>query len=89
MTSDTCKKLRFDFFIELHDKKIVIEFDGSQHFQPILKWEGEEGLKKTQEHNKIKNEFCKKNNIIIFRISYLEQHNIVQFLYDFFQEVSE
>jgi hypothetical protein len=75
--------------IELYDKKIVIEFDGRQHFQPILEWEGEEGLKKIQENDKIKNEFCKKNNIIMFRISYLEQNNIKQLLYDFFQEVSE
>ena len=62
----------FDFYV---DNKYIIEFDGEQHFSPrcfnnISKEDAEEQFKKTQEHDKFKNQWCKKNNIPLIRIPY-------------------
>lgn len=73
---------RFDFYI---DGKIV-EYDGSQHF--VTKnsgWDTLEHLEKTQKNDKIKNEYCFKNNIPIYRIPYWELDNI-NTVEDIFQE---
>ena len=63
------KNLRFDFYLPSFN--ILIEFDGLQHY------------KKTNyttlsmlEHDKIKNEWCLKNNIKLFRIPYSELSNL-------------
>jgi len=70
---DECKdknKLPFDFY--LPDYNMCIEYDGIQHFESIEYWGGEEKLKWTQNHDKIKKLFCKKNNIELIRIKYNE-----------------
>lgn len=67
---DNCKdlyKLPFDFYLPEHN--ICIEFDGIQHFKPIEYWGGVKTLKYIQKHDKIKNEYCLKNNIRLIRIS--------------------
>lgn len=78
-TFDFCKdknKLRFDFYINQYN--LCIEYDGIQHFIPrgfcsnILDDEIEEKFKYTQKHDKIKNEYCKNNNINLLRIRYDE-----------------
>ena len=63
------KLLHFDILI---NNNIVIEYDGEQHFIPIEKWGGEKNLKNIKERDLIKDNFCKENNIKIFRISYKE-----------------
>ena len=63
------KLLYFDVFIR---ESIAIEYDGEQHFIPIEKWGGVENLNKIKERDSIKNNFCKKNNIKLFRISYID-----------------
>lgn len=60
--------LPFDFY--LPDHKLCIEYDGKQHFQPIKRFGGEDNFILTQKHDKIKNEYCIKNNIHLLRISY-------------------
>jgi len=62
------KKYKFDFYIPKYN--ICIKFDGRQHFEPINFWGGEKGLKETQKRDKIKNDFCVKNNIKMIRIKY-------------------
>ena len=59
--------LRFDFGI-YDDNQIlyVIEFDGEQHFNQTNSFGG----KNLQENDKIKNEWCKANNIPLIRIPY-------------------
>ena len=64
---------RFDFFV---NNNYIIEFDGEQHYIPVEQWGGEEHLKYTQEHDIIKNEYCKKNNIPLIRIPYTELNKI-------------
>ena len=58
-------KARFDFFVE---DKYAIEFDGIQHFQETNFHHGT--LEERQEHDKIKNQWCKENNIPLIRIPY-------------------
>ena len=42
----------------------------------------EENLKVIQYHDKIKNDYCKKNNIPLIRIPYWEKNNLEEFLFD-------
>lgn len=80
---NNCKNRRalpFDFYLK--ELNICIEYDGIQHFKPVEYFGGENGLKITQQHDKIKNEYCSKNNIHLIRISYLdnisEKLNIIE-----------
>lgn len=74
---DTKQLARFDFYV---NNKYLIEFDGSQHFLPMqynnCGWNTEENFKKTQEHDKIKNQWCKDNNIPLIRIPYTHYDKI-------------
>ena len=65
--------LRFDFAIFDDDIKTpirLIEFDGPQHFVPVTHFGGEAALTRTQENDKIKNEYAFKHNIPLVRIPY-------------------
>lgn len=53
-------KLLFDFYV---DNKYLIEFDGSQHFDPTSEWY-------RPEYDKYKDQWCKDNNIPLIRIPY-------------------
>ena len=57
---------RFDFKINTSNNYYLIEYDGEQHFQNT----GYGILKETQERDKIKNKWCKENNIPLIRIPY-------------------
>jgi len=61
---------RFDFYLE--DLNTVIEYDGRQHYESDSYFGGLEGFLKTQERDKIKTEYCIKNDIRIIRIGYFE-----------------
>lgn len=71
-TFDTCRfpdtnfLARFDFYI---DNSFIIEYDGIQHFIDNDKWKNLEYIKK---HDKYKNDWCKNNNIPLYRINYKE-----------------
>jgi very-short-patch-repair endonuclease len=60
-----CRKLPFDFYLPKNN--VCIEYDGAQHYIPV--W-GEDDLKKVQNNDKIKNQYCKKNGIKLIRIPY-------------------
>lgn len=82
-TSD--KKLRFDFAIFKNDiLNCLIEFDGSQHYKSVEFFGGQEEFEKRQIRDNLKNEYCKNNNIILYRIKYND--NIVQKLSQILQE---
>lgn len=68
------RSLPFDFYIR--DYNLCIEFDGIQHFEIIERFGGEEKLKLTQKLDRIKNKFCKYNNINLLRIPYYELDEI-------------
>lgn len=67
---DTGYLARFDFYV---NNKYLIEFDGRQHFiQGNGNFDNEEKFKRTQEHDKIKNDYCKKHNIPLIRIPFTD-----------------
>lgn len=85
-TFDDCRDiglLPFDFY--LTNDNVIIEFDGQHHFTPI-NFNGisdEEALKNfnsTQKHDRMKNDYCKKNNIELIRIPYWDYKNIEEIL---------
>lgn len=66
---------RFDFY--LPDYNCLIEYDGRQHYiQGKGNYDNEEKFIKTQEHDKIKNDYALNNNIILIRIPYTHYDNI-------------
>ena len=72
---DTNYLARFDFY--LPDYNTIIEYDGRQHFiQGNGVFDNEKKFVKTQEHDNIKNEYCKQNNIILIRIPYTHFNDI-------------
>lgn len=81
---------RFDFYIP--EKNYIIEYDGQQHFQPVnfgnlSENEVKMAFQKIQEHDKIKNQYCKENNIPLIRIPYTNYDKIC--LKDLLLETSE
>lgn len=70
---DDCKyvrKLLFDFY--LPEYKLLIEYDGEQHFQPQNCWGGEKEFQIIKKRDEIKNRFCTENQIDLLRIKYNE-----------------
>ena len=64
----------FDFY--LLDYNLIIEYDGIEHFEPVNfgseTMTPKEAFEYVQRHDKIKNEYCERNNIGIIRIGYKE-----------------
>lgn len=63
------KQYSFDFYV---NNEYIIEYDGKQHFQPNSWSSHPEELKKIQQRDKNKNEYCFKNKIPIIRIPYTQ-----------------
>ena len=63
---------RFDFAIFENDiLQYLIEFDGSQHYvETSGSWKNKRTLEDIQRIDEIKNDYCRKNNIKLKRISY-------------------
>jgi predicted Zn-ribbon and HTH transcriptional regulator len=81
---DDCKNisfLRFDFLIKQMDEFFLIEYDGIQHFEPVdfggrgIEW-AEEQFKETKIKDQIKNQYCKDNNIRLYRIPHWKHAEI-------------
>ena len=75
------RPLRFDFY--LPKKNICIEYDGRFHFEMKEDFYGdkaEQVLLENQQRDKIKDEYCFKNNIKLIRIPYWEFENIEEIL---------
>ena len=71
---DTQRQARFDFYV---NNSYIIEYDGIQHFiQGSGKYDNPQKFRITQNHDKIKNQYCFDNNIPIIRIPYTELENI-------------
>lgn len=62
--------LRADIYIE--ELKLVIEYQGKQHFHPIAFMGGEEELRKTKERDQEKRELCSFYNLGIIYFTYKE-----------------
>lgn len=66
--------LRFDFKVFGENGNFLIEYDGKQHFE--IAFGDKELFKRTQAHDKLKNEYAAKNNIPLYRIKYTEYDSI-------------
>lgn len=69
---------RFDFAIldNKNNLQYLIEYDGIQHFSEKKQFGDSENFVKIQERDKIKNEYCKRNNIPLIRIPYTHLNKI-------------
>lgn len=73
-------KLRFDFYLPM--KNICIEFDGKHHFKEVDFYKMKTDFKDIQKKDRIKNEYCKKHNIKLYRIPYTKLNHIEEILQD-------
>ncbi|QXN70109.1 hypothetical protein INTERNEXUS_68 [Bacillus phage vB_BspM_Internexus] len=77
----TGRRLRFDFYFEDEDgTKILVEYDGKQHFKPSDFFGGEEGLEDIQFRDNLKNEYCKRKGYKLFRFNYTQLSNLEEYL---------
>lgn len=72
------KTLPFDFYLPKYN--CCIEYDGQQHFKPNGFSSGYEYFVKTVEHDRMKDQYCKDNNILLIRIRYDENAEIENIL---------
>lgn len=74
--------LRFDFAILNNngDLLYLIEYDGKQHFEPVEVMGGIEKFIETQAHDRLKNNYCKENDIKLIRIPYWDFNKIEEIL---------
>ena len=86
--------LRFDFAIFNSKGELVklVEYDGLQHFKPVNfgGMSDERALeehKLTKKRDKIKNTYCKKNNISLLRIKYTEFSNLEEIITNLLKEL--
>lgn len=71
-----CRQLPFDFYLPSFNT--CIEYDGRQHTQPAY---GEEQLEIQKKIDKIKDDYCLKNNINLVRVPFtLKKDNVEIFL---------
>lgn len=85
---DNCvnkKKLPFDFYLD--DYNVCIEYDGIQHEQKVQKFGGYDNFIYTQKNDKIKTDFCNKNDIPLLRIKYKDIKKINELIYAFLQQI--
>ena len=71
-----------DFY--LPEYNAFIEFDGQQHYKAVDLFGGEEGLRKTQERDALKNAYAYEHGIKMIRIPYCYLNHIKEFLDPFF-----
>ncbi len=79
------KTLSFDFY--LPERNICVEYDGIQHYKPILNFGGEKAFIKNKERDEIKTKYCQDNQIKLLRISYKDFDKIEEILCDFLKEI--
>lgn len=73
------KMARFDFY--LPNENTIIEYDGRQHFiQGSGYFDNEDKIKITQQHDEIKNQYCKEHQIKLIRIPYID-YNLLNIEY--------
>lgn len=80
-TFEKCRnkiKLRFDFYLPYYN--LCIEFNGRIHYEIVEKWGGEERFNNQIKNDKIKRDFCTKNNITLIEIPYWDIDKIEQII---------
>ena len=85
LVSNSGRPLRFDFavFDDNNELEFLIEYQGIQHYQPKSKFGGVSGLRRQQYNDMQKREYCKKHNIILIAIPYIDEYKVD---YDYIME---
>jgi hypothetical protein len=83
--------LRWDFIVEVEDDRLFIEYDGIQHFKPVKfgsmpQEKANKSFKRQQENDKLKNDYCKKNDYKLLRIPYTKFPNVHQIVSKFIMD---
>jgi hypothetical protein len=85
--------LRFDVSIFKDEEKTklrcLIEYDGQQHYKWVKWMMSKRQFIILQKHDKLKNEYCKKNNIYLIRIPFWEFDNIESIIREALLEKSD
>lgn len=70
---DDCRNiypLPFDFMVQTADREHVIEVHGIQRYQPVAYFGGVDSFMHRQNNDRLKREYCAKNNIAYVEVSY-------------------
>jgi hypothetical protein len=83
--------LKWDFVIETSGEPLFIEYDGECHTLPIRyggisQEKAESNLKSSKIRDKIKDDYCDNNGLLLLRIPYYEKENIISLVSDFVYE---
>lgn len=78
LKSENNVPLRFDFAILNSDNSIkcLIEYDGEQHFLKKTEKIWSDSLEQRKKRDSLKNEYCLKHSIPLYRIPYWEKNNL-------------
>lgn len=79
-------KLSYDFYIP--EYRLLIEYQGEQHYKPIEIFGGEEVFKKQIIHDEEKDKYAKINNYRLLKIPYFDIDKIDYILSDLVQRLS-
>lgn len=82
LNSPNGRPLRFDFAVFDDDGNLdfLIEYQGSQHYQPSAKFGGKKGLYQQQFNDNKKRRFCALKGITLIEIPYTEE-NLISYDY--------
>jgi hypothetical protein len=72
--------LRFDFYVPKH--RLLIEFDGRQHYEMSELWGGDDNLTETQRRDAIKDHFAASHGYRLLRIPFSEIDNVDELVLD-------
>lgn len=78
------RDMPFDFY--LPDLNIAIEYDGIQHYEPIVKFGGEEEFAERKLNDYFKTNYCIEHNIKLIRVPYTEYDSMEDFLNNYFNK---
>lgn len=78
LLSSSGRPLRFDFavFDDNWELDFLIEYQGIQHYEAKSKFGGYSGLRKQQYNDMKKREYCRKHDIILIAIPYVDEGRI-------------
>ncbi len=75
------RPLPFDFAIfDGNDLRLLVEFNGGQHYKPIAYFGGEDGFKNRKRNDKIKKDYCDENGYCLIIIPFWEEDSIPSIL---------
>lgn len=75
------KNFRFDFAVFSNGVlRFLVEFDGEQHYKDVQFKNGKSSLSWVQYSDRIKNEYCERKGIKLYRISYKDMKQIPSIL---------